>query len=108
MYTTIELGKILTQPTIGDDINAQSYGVSVEAFYKKCYDVLNKLWLIAKDSNEATITRATCWLRFLELGQLWFSRGSLMWQLGYHCDIYFEFGYQKKVSTKSSMKQSKT
>lgn len=81
--------KILVQPTIGDDINAQEYGVSVEAFYKKTYDIVKKLWDFAADTNENTQNRANCLFRFMEIGALWYSRGSLMWQMGYHGDLQF-------------------
>jgi len=79
--------KLETQPTIGDDIDAQEYGTSIEAFYTKCYNILKKLWDIATDGNETDEHRTNAMIRFLNLGNLWFSRGSLMWQLGFHVEL---------------------
>lgn len=81
--------KLETQPTIGDDIDAKQYGTSIEAFYEKAYNILKPLWDIAANGNETDFNRTTAMLRFLELGNLWFSRGSLMWQLGFHVDLTF-------------------
>lgn len=79
--------KLETQPTIGDDIDAQEYGTSIKAFYGKCYDILKTLWDIAANGSETDENRTYAMLRFLNLGNLWFSRGSLMWQLGFHVDL---------------------
>ena len=82
--------KIYTNPVQGDDINAQEYGTSVEGFYYKMWQILNKLWTFAQDTSNTDIQRINCYLRFIQIGSMIYSRGSLMWQLGYKVSLVLQ------------------
>lgn len=79
--------KIYTNPNQGDDIDAQTYGTSIEKFYYKCYLLLEKLWDIYLETQNNETNRVNALLRFFQLGQLWYCKGSLMWQLGYKNEL---------------------
>lgn len=82
--------KIYINPNQGDDINAQEYGTSVEGFYYKMWQILNKLWTIAQDTTNTNEQRINAYLRFIQIGSMIYSRGSLMWQLGYKVSLYLQ------------------
>lgn len=85
--------KIYTNPTVGDDIDASRYGTSIEAFYSKVYNVLKKLWDYFFDQNNSDTNRVEALLRFCSIGNLFYSHGSLMSQLGYHYEAFLKYGY---------------